>query len=217
MEAEVHYFAGFLYGVNIPGGVWISSNEIHAKLNSFHPKVRFIEYVGDTDNLIFEAPFDRGVEDLLREALYQHLSVDSVVYSSANLDKILTESKAYLRSNGYTLVTPYRVIRENHEWEIGLVLSSQNLPSSMHGKGGLFKSGKNAVALKVIKAAGLLVEKRRKTEAGKRSRITWGSTVINPWKRILMQSGAWKQDQCLTSRALGSVERVVARLNALAE
>jgi hypothetical protein len=212
MRAASERFAGLLRGVNIPSGVRISSGDLISKAKDFPSEVRFIQYVGDTDNLILEVSHDAATESFLRQVLRQYLDVDSVVLSSVVLSRVFGEAKTFLTLHGYSTGHPYRVVRNSQEWEIGVVLWSENLPDSMGGTG-LFRSGKNAVALRVIGACGLLVEKRCQTEGGKRSRITWGNTVIMPWKRALMRSGVWAENQCLTSRALGTIERMVQRLN----
>lgn len=212
MEMELCYYAGFLYGVNIPRGVCISPTDLQSQLKNIDQDIRFVGFVNDSDNLIFESKSATCDERLLRKTLRQRLGVDSVVLSWATMLKVVSEATAHLKSIGYPIDTPYRIIRNSQEWELGVVLLSENLPTSMHGSATLFSSRKNAIALKVIAGCGLLVEKRCRTDGGKQSRITWGSTVIRPWRMTLLHHNFWTEDQCLTSRALGTMKSMVAKI-----
>jgi len=210
------YYAAFLYGVNIPGGVQISFGELQLKLKGLPPELHYSDYVGDVDDLIFESSSVVHDEQSLRQFLHQSLHVNSVVLSSLILCKVLSDAKQYLASIRCPLVRGYRLIRNDQEWEIGVVLSSEAFPSSMQTGKQLFQPRKNAIALCVLEGRGVLVEKRCRTEGGKQSRITWGSTVNRPVESLLRRNGNWVEHQCLTSRALGTIERIVSRMASLA-
>lgn len=113
MGMEICYYAGFLYGVNIPGGVRISPADLQSQLKNLAQDVRFVGFVNDSDNLIFESKSAICNESLLRKALRQRLGVDSVVLSWLTLLKVLSEATAHLKSIGYPIDTPYRMTRSS--------------------------------------------------------------------------------------------------------
>ena len=196
-------FASFLYGVNIPHGVRLVQTELRLRLADLPHGVEFVRLVGDVDNLLFKA--EGSAESSLRKLLGKRLDVNSVVISISTLTTILHETKKVLHSLGLPGSLPDHMEDHGIEWELGLVLTSEPIPSSVQGAAGLFSSKKNVVAIKVIAGRALLFHKRRSTDSG--SRIMFGSTVIQPWARHLRRNGVTLG--CMTSRSLGRIEEAI--------
>ncbi len=204
VEMTQHAFAGFLYGVNIPGGKWIRSGEVASKFAPLPDGLRFGQIVGDTDNLILlgDSRFD---EAKLRAWLRERLEVESVVIQTAALAPLLEEIMRELKCRSYPLAAPYRVTRDRVEWELGVVLASDALPAFVRGPAALFEKTTNAVALLEVHGRVLLVEKRYQNARGEH--LPWGSRVIDPWRRALRRQGV--SVECLTSRSLGRIRDMV--------
>jgi hypothetical protein len=43
-------FTAFLYGVNIPGGVWLKAAQVEVTLTRDLPGIRYAKCIGDADN-----------------------------------------------------------------------------------------------------------------------------------------------------------------------
>lgn len=199
MGSGADLYAGFLYGVNIPGGVWLKVAEVEANLRSGLPGLGYVKCVGDADNVLMEAPVQ--AEMAIASRLEALLGVKgAVVVSVHDLRRTYGAVRRSLKARGFRDAAPFRVTKDGQEWEFGVVLSSVSLPA-----GTAFSSTRNARALELIEQRVLLVQKRRTTATG--GRIMWGSTVINPLRSHLRRAGL--SVGCLTSRALARVQEMI--------
>ena len=69
------------------------------------------------------------------------------------LGGIVAAAQEFLVRKGYPSAAPYRFMNANEQWEIGIVLVSNQLPHSLSGDARLFRQTKNAVALQVFRRA----------------------------------------------------------------
>lgn len=196
-------YAGFLYGVNIPGGVWLKAAEVEAKLRRDLPVLGYVKCVGDADNVLLETAVQTESEVAARlETLFGIKG--AVVISLDSLRRAYDAARRSLKAHGFPDTAPFIVKRNEAEWEFGVVLSSVSLRA-----GSAFPPTKNARALGVIEPRALLVQKRCATATG--SRIMWGSTVIKPLQTHLRR--AVLPIGCLTSRALSRIGEVISVAN----
>ncbi len=203
-------YAVFLYGVNIPGGRWLSQTDLQTAAAGLRPSLVFREIVGDTDNILFETQgpqTDRTVQTAVEGVLDSRC----VAIDINSLQIIVGQAIDMLRSLGVPLARPYRVTLSGEDWEFGLVMCSERLPSGVDEKLLLFEPRKNVVPLGIMGGQALLVRKRSRTAGG--SRIMFGRALIDPWERILRANGI--TPACLTSRSLSRVEEVVNRASRL--
>jgi hypothetical protein len=198
-------YAGFLYGVNIPGGVWLKAGEVEAKLRRDLPALGYVKCVGDADNVLLEITIQTESEVASRlETLFGIKG--AVVISLDSLRRAYDSARRSLKAHGFPDTAPFVVNRDEAEWEFGVVLSSVSIGASTGELSAAFRVTKNARALAVIERRVLLVQKRRATATG--SRIMWGSTVIKPLQTHLHHAGL--PIGCLTSRALARIGEVIS-------
>jgi uncharacterized protein (DUF1697 family) len=197
-------YAAFLYGVNIPNGKRISPSQVEELVAPLPQAIRFVRFVDDADNLLFQATGVGNVPARLSLHLESSLDVKSVVLSIDELAGIVTAAKKFLAQKDYPGAAPYRFVRANEPWEIGVVLASNQLSDKFISDGGLFRKTKNAIALMILGRRALLVEKRVCTSPG--TRIMFGKTVIKPWRMVLESEAV--NVHCITSRSLGTLEKV---------
>jgi hypothetical protein len=203
--AELCQYVAFLYGVNIPGGVWLKTTDLPDKVNSIS-QVRFLKCVGDADNLLITAPIGMP-ESFIAGMLNRQIGLKgSVVLRMLELQQILNGAKQELLNQGFSAEPPYRLYIDGVLWEFGLVFASTPLPIEDTKSSLLFPSRKNVRAISVIRSQAMLVLKRFSTERG--SRIMFGTTVISPWRTLLKSMGV--SPECFTSRALGRIESIVS-------
>lgn len=203
-------YAAFLYGANIPKGRWLSRSELQGVVTQLQPGLVLREIVGDTDNILFKSSSFEN-ESSIRGAIEGSLKLRCVVIDVNTLRSIVNHAILTIQRLGVRLIAPYRQTISEVEWEFGVVLSSELLPSTVDASGLLFNPTKNAVPIEIIAGRALLVRKRCKTESG--SRIMFGSTLIKPWESLLAKKGI--HPGCLTSRSLNRLEEVVKRASNL--
>jgi len=190
----------FLYGANIPNGRWVSRQEVESALQSLRPGIKFAGIVGDADNIVLAS---RTVQDehSLRIAVERALDFPCAVISAPTLRSIVATAMDRIRALDYPNTPPYRASIDGVEWELCLVMSSDTFPCALPDEELLFSPRRNVVPLGLLLKRALLVRRRRTTDRG--TRVMLGSTLIDPWKRILRQRGI--SVGCLTSRTLGRV------------
>ncbi|MGH7355565.1 MAG: hypothetical protein ACRELS_13440 [Candidatus Rokuibacteriota bacterium] len=140
------------------------------------------------------------------------LGIRYCILEAEELREAIQKARARLPELGYPDTAPYRRSDENRgEWELGTVFCFDRLPENLIGTSGLFEPTQNAIALEVVGSRSLLVEKRCERTGG--SRITWGEEVNRPWGNSLRSHGVtpW----CLTSRSLGTLDRILRRIDEL--
>jgi hypothetical protein len=196
----MNVYAGFLYGVNIPGGVWLKAAEVEAKLRESLPGIGRVRCIGDADNLLMETTV--RTESEVASQIETVLGIKgAVVVSPDSLRRIHDASRTSLKGRGFPDSAPFVVTLEGIAWEFGVVLSSIDLPT-----GAVFPASMNARALEVIERRALLVQKRCATGTG--ARIMWGSTVIRPLRTQLRRTEL--PVGYLTSRAFARIGEVIA-------
>lgn len=199
MRERARLFATFLYGVNIPGGVALRTDDVETKLAADSICAGLARCVGDADNIIVATHV--SAEAAVADRIVALVGVKCAVAVSLELlRQIFHEAGRALTSLGLPDRSPFRVGEGDVEWEFGLVLSALPLPSRVD-----FRSERNARPIAVLRQRALLAQKRRATPAG--SRIMWGKTVIGPLRTFLR--GVAAPDRCLTSRGLGTVDHVL--------
>ena len=198
-------YAVFLYGVNIPGGRWLTSAEVESGLEPLRPAVAFAATVGRPDSLLVWSN-DAVTEDSLRRSISEALDCACVVLSIAALERIANAALVALRGFGDSCTPPYRVTVDGAECEWCLVLASDLLPSCAKGERWLSRPTRNVVALAVLERRASLARKRRRTPGG--GRVMLGAALNSPWERTLEGNGVTVA--CLTSRTLNRVAEVVA-------
>jgi len=186
-------FAAFLFGLNIPGARFVSGEQVQNMLSPLSPRIAFVRIVARPDSVLLRC--DASItEQSLREALSIHLGCNSVVIDTESLCRVITAAQNALKS-----IEPIEV-----EWEWCLVLCSEQLPSSLIEKRGLFPHTTKVVPVCILESRALLVRKRRLNPSG--TRIMTGTILIKPWEGALKRNGI--VPNCLTSRTLNQVERV---------
>ena len=171
-------YAVFLYGANIPKGRWLSRSELQRVVTNLQPGMVLREIVGDTDNILFNSPSFQ-TEPRIRSAIESGLKFRCVAIDIDTLRTIVNNAIQTIQRLGIRLIPPYRQTISEVEWEFGVVLSSELLPSTVDTSELLFNPTKNAAPIELIAGRALLARKRCKTESG--SRIMFGSTLIKPW------------------------------------
>lgn len=198
-----HVHAAFLFGVNIPGGVWFRREQVESQLQRLAPALTVIDRVGDVDNLLVRS---EESPEVLQRWLQEVLNVHGVVVIPlATLRKMLEVARGELQRLGLPAQRPFRATVDGLDWELGLVLASETLPERLAGDAGLFAPEPHARALRVLERRALLVQKRQAHDSG--TRIMWGSAVIDPWRAHLERAGV--SVACLTSRSLTRITDVV--------
>lgn len=191
------------YGVNIPGGLWLTRQSVERALQSL-PSLAFAGIVGRPDSFLVWGDAS-GTEDWLRRGVTEALDCPCVVIGIAGLQHVLGAALGALEVSGASPLPPYRLTFDGVEWEWCLVLCSEPLPPTAAEPGWLFPPTRNAVARAVLGRRALLARKRRRTTRG--ARIMLGATLIDPWTRVLEGQGT--SVACLTSRTLNRVAQVV--------
>lgn len=159
-------WVGFLYGVNIPGRVWLKPEHGETRLRENSAGLAYVKCVGDADNLFIEVMGQ--TEDTLASRLEALLGVKgAVVISLDRLRSVYATARARLVARGLPGKAPFVMSQDGAEWEFGLVFSSIDLPADA-----TIPAAKNARALEVIERRALLAQRRRVTDAGRR--IMWG-------------------------------------------
>lgn len=186
-------FATFLFGLNIPGGRFLSGARVQEMLRPLSPRIAFVRIVTRPDSVLLRC--DASItEQSLRETLSIHLGCNSVVLDVESLCRVVMAAQNVLNS-----IEPIEV-----EWEWCLVLCSERLPSSLIEESSLFPHTTKVVPVCILDSHALLVRKRRLNPSG--TRIMTGAILIKPWERALKQNGI--VPNCLTSRTLNQVDRV---------
>ena len=203
-------YAVFLYGVNIPKGHSLSTAELRRVGTILQPALVLRKIVGDTDNILLELSSPQ-TESSVRSTIECALNIRCVAIGVETLRIIVNRALQAIQRPDIRLIPPYRETITGAEWEFGVVLSSEPLPSTIETSQLLFEPTKNAVPLEIIAERALLARKRCKTESG--SRIMFGSTLIKPWESILGKNGI--HPNCLTSRSLNRLEEVVKQASSL--
>lgn len=173
MRLTLH--AAFLYCVNIPGGVWLTGEEVEGALARLAPAVTFAGIVGRPDSLLLWSS-ELATEDSLCRAVTEAVDRPCVVLSMTRLERITEAALDVLRGAGQTCAPPYRVTSDGVDCEWCLVLASDALPPGAVGHAWLFGPNMNAVAVTVLERRALLARKRRFNARGKRVTL---SAVLN--------------------------------------
>ena len=201
-------YAAFPYGLNIPGGKWMSREDVQSALEPLQPTINFTKIVGRPDSILLwcGGTFSR---EYVQRVLGEKLKSSCVVLSQEMLETIVREAKPIVV--GFMLVgesdtcPPYRTKVNGTEWEYCLVLSSDQIPVSGDEAEWLFRPTRHAVALGMTGSHALLVRKLRRTPKG--TRVMLGNTIITPWQKLLRKKGV--SVDCLTSRTFNRIEEVL--------
>jgi hypothetical protein len=195
----VDLYAVFLYGVNIPGGLWLTAQEVERRVGRLNAAT-FAGIVGRPDSLLLWSTA-ATTEEALRRAVTEAVGCPCVILPAATLERIADGALGALRASGDGCMPPYRHVLDSVEWEWCLVLSSEPLPADATGGVWLFRATQNAVAVAVLERRALLARKRRRTPNG--GRVMLGAVLNDPWARTLREHGV--AITCLTSRTLNRV------------
>ena len=204
MGRRAGLYAGFLYGVNVPDGIWLKSADVETKLRNGFRGLGYAKCVGDADNVLLETAVQMTEEEIISRLRALLGIKDAVVIAADVLRRVYDAARESLKAGGYTDRAPFILNRDGVAWELGVVLSSADLAA-----GGAFSPTKNARLLEVIEQRAVLVEKRCATTTG--SRIMWGNVVINPVRSHLRRLGL--SSGCLTSRAISRIGEIVAAVD----
>lgn len=198
-------FAAFLYGQNIPGLRYLTAAKVEELLRPLTPRISFLETVTRPDSILLScAPSE--TDQSIREALFTLFRCTSVVMEIEPLRRILKAAQTSLQSIGQNASAPYKLSCEDVEWEWCVVLCSEPLPLRITEKRCFgTPSAKKVVPIGILDSRALLARKRMRNPSG--TRIMTGAVLIKPWERALKAQGIMLN--CLTSRVLNQVERVV--------
>ncbi len=198
-------FAAFLYGQNIPGRRYLTALFVEEAVRQLTPRISFLEIVTRPDSILLSCD-PSETEQTIRAALSAVFGCTSVVIEIESLRRIITAAQSALQAIGQPAFPPYRLNCEDAEWEWCVVLCSEPLPLRISEEQCLgTPSARKVVPIAILNSRALLARKRMRNSSG--TRIMTGAVLIKPWERALKANGVTLN--CLTSRVLNQVERVV--------
>lgn len=190
-------YVGLVFGRNMFGRGSLSWDEVSSRLSGLPAGTELVGISGNSGNVVIRATevFD---EDSLRAELERLLPCPCVAACAGGLRSILEEALAELRPKIGHSRGAYRVATADGVWEPGLVIAAEAMPVNLTASDIVLSADGPVRAVKMIRARALLVMKRG---------VPWGDRLVKPLAEAIKRSGA--ATRCLTSRSLGSVERVL--------